>query len=215
MLFLAQQQGSGSQQGYGGRGQPQSGVSLIAGLDTGILGLHRLSGLVVGIGLAAHGALAVLVVVTGGGDGLTLLDDLVADGADLVAGIAIFGAGGGLSAHLLGLVAGGGDGLALLDDLVANGADFVAGVAVLGAGSGLRAYQLGLVAGSGDNLALLDGLTADGADLVAGIAIFRAGGGLRAYQFGLVAQSGDGQGLQGGLVHRQTACRTRSTPSGP
>ena len=43
-------------QGYGGRSQPQSGVSLIAGLDAGILGL---SGLVVGIGLAAVGALDV------------------------------------------------------------------------------------------------------------------------------------------------------------
>ena len=70
MLFLAQQQGGGSQQGYGGRSQPQSGVILVAGLDAGILGL---SGLVVGVGLAAVGALAVLVIVAGGGDDLALL----------------------------------------------------------------------------------------------------------------------------------------------
>ena len=45
-----------------------------------------------------------LGVVTGGGDDLALLDGLAAHGADLVAGVAVFRAGGGLSAHQLGLV---------------------------------------------------------------------------------------------------------------
>ena len=71
MLFLAQQQGSGSQQGYGGRSQPQSGVSLIAGLDAGIFGLSGLLGLIVRVLRAAGGALAVLIVVALGGDHLT------------------------------------------------------------------------------------------------------------------------------------------------
>ena len=47
------------------------------------------------------------------GDNLTLLHDLLAHGAHLVAGVAVFRAGGGLRTHQLGLVAQGGQGLGL------------------------------------------------------------------------------------------------------
>ena len=86
------------------------------------------------------------------GDDLALLDSLAADGADLVAGIAVLGAGGFLSAYQLGLVAQSGDNLALLHDLLAHGADFVAGVAIFRAGGGLSAHQLSLVAQRGQGL---------------------------------------------------------------
>ena len=81
------------------------------------------------------------------GDNLTLLHGLLAHGAHLVAGVAIFRAGGGLSVHQLGLVTGGGDDLALGDDFAADLADLIASVAVLGAGGGLGVLQLGVVAG--------------------------------------------------------------------
>ena len=86
------------------------------------------------------------------GDDLAFLDGLAADGADLVAGVAIFRAGGGLSAYQLGLVAQSGNNLALPHDLLAHGADLVAGVTVLRAGGGLSAHQLGLVAQGGQGL---------------------------------------------------------------
>ena len=77
----------------------RGGVAVAAGLD---------GGLVVGVGLAAVGALAILIMVAGGLDGLALLHGLAADGAHLAAGAAVLGAGGSLRAHQLGLVAGGG-----------------------------------------------------------------------------------------------------------
>ena len=86
------------------------------------------------------------------GDDLALLDSLAADGADLVAGIAVLGAGGGLGAYQLGLVAQSGDNLTLLHDLLAHGADLVAGVAVFRAGGGLSTHQLGLVTQGGQGL---------------------------------------------------------------
>ena len=138
--------------------------------------------------------------MAGGGDDLALLHDLLAHGADLVAGVAVFRAGGRLGANDLGVVAGGGDDLALLHGDAAGLADLIAGVAVLGAGSSLGTHQLGIVAGGGDDLALLHDLLAHGADLVAGVAVFRAGGGLSAHQLGLVAQGGQGLGVGVGIV---------------
>ena len=85
--------------------------------------------------------------MTQSGDDLALLHGDAAGLADLVAGVAIFRAGGGLSAHQFGLVAGGGDNLALGDDFAADLADLIAGVAILGAGGGLGVLQLGVVAG--------------------------------------------------------------------
>ena len=129
--------------------------------------------------------------MTQSGDNLALLHDLLADGADLIAGIAILGAGGGFSAHQFGLVTQSGDNLALLHDLLAHGADLVAGVAVLGAGGSLGTNDLGVVAGGGDDLALLHGDAADLADLIAGIAVLGAGGGLGTHQLGVVTGGGD------------------------
>ena len=86
------------------------------------------------------------------GNNLALLHGLAAHGADLVAGVAIFRAGGGLGAYQLGLVAQSGDNLTLLHDLLAHGAHLVAGVAVFRAGGGLRTHQLGLVAQGGQGL---------------------------------------------------------------
>ena len=86
------------------------------------------------------------------GNNLALLHGLAADGADFVAGVAIFRAGGGLGAYQLGLVAQSGDNLTLLHDLLAHGAHLVAGVAVFRAGGGLRTHQLGLVAQGGQGL---------------------------------------------------------------
>ena len=88
------------------------------------------------------------------GNNLALLHGLAAHGADLVAGVAIFRAGGGLGAYQLGLVAQSGDNLTLLHDLLAHGAHLVAGVAVFRAGGGLRTHQLGLVAQGGQGLGL-------------------------------------------------------------
>ena len=90
--------------------------------------------------------------MAGGGDNLALLHGDAAGLADLIAGVAVLGAGGGLGTHQLGIVAGGGDNLALLHGLAADGADFVAGVAIFRAGGGLGAYQLGLVAQGGQGL---------------------------------------------------------------
>ena len=86
------------------------------------------------------------------GNNLALLHGLAAHGADLVAGVAIFRAGGGLGAYQLGLVAQSGDNLTLLHDLLAHGADLVAGVAVFRAGGGLSTHQLGLVTQGGQGL---------------------------------------------------------------
>ena len=86
------------------------------------------------------------------GNNLALLHDLLAHGADLVAGIAVLGAGGGLCTYQLGLVAQSGDKLTLLHDLLAHGAHLVTGVAVFRAGGGLRTHQLGLVAQRGQDL---------------------------------------------------------------
>ena len=86
------------------------------------------------------------------GNNLALLHGLAADGADFVAGVAIFRAGGGLGAYQLGLVAQSGDNLTLLHDLLAHGAHLVAGVAVFRAGGGLSAHQLGLVTQGGQGL---------------------------------------------------------------
>ena len=84
--------------------------------------------------------------MAGGGDDLALLHGDAADLADLIASVAVLGAGGGLGTHDLGVVAGGGDDLALGDDFAADLADLIAGVAVLGAGGGLGVLQLGIVA---------------------------------------------------------------------
>ena len=84
--------------------------------------------------------------MAGGGDHLAGLDGFAADGADLVAGVAVLGAGGVLGADQLGGVAGGGDFLTLLDDFTADLADFVASVALFGAGGILGTHQLGGVA---------------------------------------------------------------------
>ena len=90
--------------------------------------------------------------MAGGGDDLALLHGDAAGLADLIAGVAVLGAGGRLGTNDLGVVAGGGDDLALLHDLLAHGADLVAGVAVFRAGGGLSAHQLGLVAQGGQGL---------------------------------------------------------------
>ena len=84
--------------------------------------------------------------MTSGGDDLALLHGDAAGLADLIAGVAVLGAGGGLGSHQLGVVAGGGDDLALGDDFAADLADLIAGIAVLGAGGGLGVLQLGVVA---------------------------------------------------------------------
>ena len=64
---------------------PHGGVALVAGLDAG------LGGLVAGIGCAAVGALAILVVMAGGLDDFALGDGFTAGLADLIAGVAVLG----------------------------------------------------------------------------------------------------------------------------
>ena len=78
------------------------------------------------------------------GDNLTLLHDLLAHGADLVAGVAVFRAGGGLSTHQLGLVTQGGQGL---------GAGVGIVLAFQGHGGGIGPDALGGAAGLGGDLA--------------------------------------------------------------
>ena len=73
------------------------------------------------------------------GDYLSLLHVLLAHGADLVAGVAVFRAGGGLSTHQLGLVTQGGQGL---------GAGVGIVLAVQGHGGGIGP-DAGALAGSG------------------------------------------------------------------
>ena len=139
--------------------------------------------------------------MAGGLDDLALLHNLAADGADFVAGVAVLGAGGLLSANQLDLVTQSGDDLALLHNLAADGADFVAGVAVLGAGGLLSTHQLDLVTQSGDDLALGDDLAAGLADHVAGVAILGAGGGLGVHGLGLGVQvSSQSLGVVHGLI---------------
>ena len=78
------------------------------------------------------------------GDDLALLHDLLAHGADLVAGIAVLGAGGGLSAYQLDLVTQGGQGL---------GAGVGIVLAVQGHGGGIGPDALGGASGLGGDLA--------------------------------------------------------------
>lgn len=95
-----------------------------------------------GLLLAADGADTVLVLVAECGDHFALLYGLVANGADLVAGVAGFGAGSSLCVLNLGLVAECRDFFASLEELAAPLADGVAGVASLSAGCVLCALQL-------------------------------------------------------------------------
>ena len=76
-------------------------------------------------------------------DGFTLDQDFAALGADLIAGVTLGGAGGGLdvSQGSADLVSGLGDGLTLLQDLTALSADLIAGVTFGSAGSGLDVCQ--------------------------------------------------------------------------
>ena len=90
-----------------------------------------------------------------GRDDLALLHNLAADGANLVAGVAVFRAGGFLGIAQFSLVAESGDGLALLHRLAADRANFIAGVTVFGASSFLGVFQLSLVAQSGNGLTFL------------------------------------------------------------
>ena len=111
-----------------------------------------------------------------GEDDFTLLHHGLAGLADLVAGVAVLGAGSSLDAHNLGIVAGGGDDLALGQDLAAGGAHGIAGVTILGAGGSLGAGHLGgsvQIAGgqglaAGDSSVVALGLIDGNADLVDG-----------------------------------------------
>ena len=78
------------------------------------------------------------------GNNLALPHDLLAHGADLVAGVAVFRAGGGLRTHQLGLVAQGGQGL---------GAGVGIVLAFQGHGGGIGPDALGGASGLGGDLA--------------------------------------------------------------
>lgn len=95
-----------------------------------------------GLFLAADGADTVLVLVAECGYHFALLYGLVANGADLVAGVAGFGAGSSLCVLNLGLVAECGDLFASLEELAAPLADGVAGVASLSAGCVLNVCKI-------------------------------------------------------------------------
>ena len=92
VLSAGQDHHSGSQQsGDGQQHDPQSHGAGITGLDAG------LSRLIVGILFAAVGALAILVVMAGGLDDFALGDGFTAGLADLIAGVAVLGAGASLA----------------------------------------------------------------------------------------------------------------------
>ncbi len=99
-------------------------------------------------------------VLAGGGDDFAGLDRLAADGADLVAGVAVLGGGGGLFATQLGLMfAGGGhDERFRFKDLAADRAlRCCYGIAVFDAGSGFCfdfVVARGVLAGGFDHGAL-------------------------------------------------------------
>ena len=101
----------------GGGGIRRGGLRRLSGLlrrgrlagIAGLAGFHRRGRLL----SAAAAALAILVVVTQSGNHLALLHRDAADLADLVAGVAVLGAGGILGTHQLRVVIGGGDDLGL------------------------------------------------------------------------------------------------------
>ena len=119
VFLLAPQHQAGAQSAHQHTAHPQHQLTLIAGGGgIGCGGLLRLLGLagLHGSGRllsAAAAALAILVVVAQSGNHLALLHRDAADLADLVAGVAVLGAGGILGTHQLRVVAGGGDDLRL------------------------------------------------------------------------------------------------------
>ena len=127
--------------------------------------------------------------MTQSGDDLALLHGDAAGLADLIAGVAVLGAGRLLGTNDLGVVAGGGDDLALGDDLAAGLADHVAGVAILGAGGGLGVHGLGLgVQVSSQSLGVVHGLI---------VALGLGNGDVDLVQSGGIID-GEGQGGHGG-----------------
>ena len=133
--------------------------------------------------------------MTGGGDDLALLHGLAAGLADLIAGVAVLGAGSSLGTHQLGVVAGGGQRLGL-------------GIRV---GPALQRHRGGVRPDTGALAARLGGHLAghrSGQRLGMGPIIAageHGGGGLRSGPgpgrlTPGVAGGRDGQGLQGGLV---------------
>ena len=104
-----------------------------------------------------------------------LFDGLLADGADLIAGVAGLEAGRFLSVHKLGLVAECGNGLLSAQDGAADLADSTLGNAGLGAGGSLCLNVHGGVLDHGDLFAFLHDDAAELAYLIAGVADFGAG----------------------------------------
>ena len=104
-----------------------------------------------------------------------LFDGLLADGADLIAGVAGLEAGRFLRVHKLGLVAECGNGLLSAQDGAADLADSALGNAGLGAGGSLCLNVHGGVLDHGDLFAFLHDDAAELADLIAGVADFGAG----------------------------------------
>ena len=127
--------------------------------------------------------------MTQSGDDLALLHGDAAGLADLIAGVAVLGAGRLLGTNDLGVVAGGLDDLALGDDLAAGLADHVAGVAILGAGGSLGVHGLGLgVQVSSQSLGVVHGLI---------VALGLGNGDVDLVQSGGIID-GEGQGGHGG-----------------
>ena len=203
-----------------------AGVFVIARGGTGG-GNHRLfvlvalGGDVLLLGLAAHGAgvmhhaflaaarlnldYALVPAVAGGGDHLTLFHNFAAHGADLVAGVTIFGAGGFLGVLQFGFPVAQGRGEMIVIFVAADRADICV---VAGGGAGGRHHRLVKpVAGGGDQLALLYDLAAVDADLIAGVTGFGTGGFLLAHQLcirvlmALYQRLNGGSQAGGSIVH--------------
>ncbi len=116
----------------GGRPLYRVGKGQVSAFGVNVGEFNR--GLVVRILFAADGAYAVLVVMAESRNGLALLDNFLANGANLIAGVTGLGAGCVLRTYKLSLMAECGDGLTLFDDFFAYGTDYVAGITGLGAG---------------------------------------------------------------------------------
>ncbi len=130
---------------------------------------------VAGLLCVAAGADALNIVVAESLDFGALFDGLLADGADLIAGVAGLEAGRFLSVHKLGLVAECGNGLLSAQDGAADLADSTLGNAGLGAGGSLCLNVHGGVLDHGDLFAFLHDDAAELAYLIAGVADFGAG----------------------------------------
>ena len=145
-----------SHTGDGQQSQPQHQSAAVAG--GGLAGLHGSGRLL----SAAAAALAILVVVAQSGQHLALLHRDAADLADLVAGVAVLGAGDILGTHQLRVVAGSGDDLRLgvgvllvlegdLGGVGANAGRFTGGLGGHSVGNGgVHRLHMGIIIGAGE-----------------------------------------------------------------